>query len=140
MKRAPVARARARLATASHRMFTPNGTRISDRSAPIAAAIAAGISGPTRELVRVVGLVAEHDPVDARLLEDRQVAADDVDQVARSGGHVVARASRQAGEVEHRDHWLRRPEDPLERVHRSLLNQVRHRRPVRPRHRRRSRR
>ena len=47
MKRAPVARARARLAIASHRMLTPNGTRISRAEPPIAAAIAAGISGPT---------------------------------------------------------------------------------------------
>ena len=47
MKTAPVARASARLARASHRMLTPNGTRTSDRSSPMTAAIAAGISGPT---------------------------------------------------------------------------------------------
>ena len=47
MKLAPVALARARLAIASHRMFTPKGTRTSLRSMPIVAAIALGISGPT---------------------------------------------------------------------------------------------
>ena len=47
MKLAPVARARARLATASHRMLTPNGTRTSLRSIPMVAAMALGISGPT---------------------------------------------------------------------------------------------
>ena len=41
MKRAPVARATARLAIASHRMLTPNGTRMSRRSWPIVAAIPA---------------------------------------------------------------------------------------------------
>jgi len=47
MNVAPVARARARLARASQRMFTPNGTRIEECSSPMTAAIAAGISGPT---------------------------------------------------------------------------------------------
>ena len=47
MKLAPVARARATLARASHKMLTPNGTRIEGRSSPMTAAIAAGISGPT---------------------------------------------------------------------------------------------
>jgi len=47
MKLAPVALATARLALASQRMFTPNGTRTDVRSSPMTAAIAAGISGPT---------------------------------------------------------------------------------------------
>jgi hypothetical protein len=47
MKTAPVARARARLARASHKMLTPNGIRIDEYSSPMTAAIAAGISGPT---------------------------------------------------------------------------------------------
>ena len=47
MSTAPVARASARLARASHKMLTPNGTRTCGRSSPMIAAIAAGISGPT---------------------------------------------------------------------------------------------
>jgi hypothetical protein len=48
MKLAPVARATANEAMASHRMLTPNGTRTSPRSWPTTAAMAAVISGPTR--------------------------------------------------------------------------------------------
>ena len=47
MNAAPVALASARLARASQRILTPNGTVIAARSSPITAAIAAGISGPT---------------------------------------------------------------------------------------------
>ncbi len=119
MNRAPVARARARLAIASHRMLTPNGTRISVRRLPIVGGHRGRDLRADLELVGVIGLVAEQDAVDAGLLEDRQVAAEDLDEAARTGGGVVVRAAGQAREVEHRDDRLGRPEDPLECVHRS---------------------
>ena len=67
-------------------MPTPNGTRISCRSRPIAAAIAEPISGPTRALVGQVGLVAEQHAVDAGRLESLEVAAEGLDEVLDAAG------------------------------------------------------
>ena len=124
-KEAPVAAASAMELMGSHNTFTPNGTLISERNAPIANAMVAVEASINLEFIRPVILVAEHHCINTCGLQRSQVLARAFNNPVQPCLRIMQGRSWQSAEMHHGDDWFCAAKNLLEfRCHSCFLSRA----------------